>query len=92
MRYFHKVYFMTFIRRFYSTVDDRQLFNELGKKIGIKKYEDWYNFQTADLVPKIGTSFFQYKHDGSLFKALNHIYPEYPWLPWKFIRQITRRL
>lgn len=58
-------------------------FDWLAIQIGIKQLDDWYNVNSTDLEQygaRTVTSFYQ----SSLHKALSEIYPEHPWLPWKF--------
>lgn len=70
----------------------------LENKLNIKKPEDWYNISIKvsknflrifltifeDLKNNHGESLLYY-YDNSFVKLLSSVYPDFNWLPWKFI-------
>jgi hypothetical protein len=65
----------------------REFFDQLAEKLGIKTYSDWNAFRYTDIVKHKGGSILaQYR--GSLSKALETLYPEHSWKDdektWKF--------
>jgi hypothetical protein len=66
--------------------DSSRIFlDKLGKKLGFKKPEDWYNLQLDDL--RNGSK--SLLRFGSVAKLVQYTYPEHKWLHWKFIRVST---
>lgn len=65
--------------------NQRQFFDFLAQKLGLKQKEDWYNWSAVDLlkIPKVG-SILKKKYNSSLIQALHSIYPEVDWKPWRF--------
>jgi hypothetical protein len=55
----------------------------MAKRLNIKTMEDWYGVRTSTLN-KDERSFLQTCYDSSLVKALSTLYPQYPWIVWKF--------
>jgi len=62
--------------------DQRIYFDELGKKLGIKKLEDWYNVDITNEIRIDERLLYYYK--GSIIDALRSVYDEFDWIPWKF--------
>src|SRR5689334_22259716 len=54
----------------------------LGKKLGVREYQDWYH--TKRSVVSDEWRMLSDLYDGSLYAALTTLYPEYEWLPWRF--------
>eukprot|EP01114_Cavostelium_apophysatum_P002651 TRINITY_DN1234_c0_g1_i1.p1 TRINITY_DN1234_c0_g1~~TRINITY_DN1234_c0_g1_i1.p1 ORF type:complete len:573 (+),score=74.65 TRINITY_DN1234_c0_g1_i1:104-1822(+) len=71
-------------RFWYSETNRRRLFDEIGKKIGIKQLEDWYNVTTQDITRHGGDSVLWDHYKGSFKDALAALYPEYPWNPMRW--------
>lgn len=59
--------------------------NWLGKKLELKKFDDWYSVTQEDLQKYGGIERFQVC-DTSLSSILESSYPEHQWKPWKFNR------
>lgn len=62
--------------------------NELEDRLGIDKTtkEGWYNV-TKEIVHQHGGGTMLVAHFGnSVYKAVMAVYPEHPWLPWKFVK------
>ena len=66
-----------------------------GKEFKIKEMSDWYRISHQvvkaltfvdfkDLVNLGGNTLLKL-HSNSLYKALSVVYPEYEWLPWRFV-------
>lgn len=67
----------------------RAFFDDLGKKLGIRSFEDWYSVDAKDVIKNKGARIFQ-TLGPSLGNVLPKIYPEYNWHPWKFNRVYVR--
>jgi hypothetical protein len=65
----------------------------------ITKPEDWYKVSTKELAKVMGATFLPYlliailkdnsirnQYRGSLKRALQAIYPDFPWKAWKFTK------
>lgn len=63
--------------------NQKSFFDEVGKEIGIKHWEEWYNVKTSTLQ-EYGITLVSDYFGGSVSKALMHLYPEYDWKIWKF--------
>ncbi len=62
---------------FDDIVQQRTFLEQIGKKLSIKKPEDWYSI-TNIAVLKEGGSDLLSKYNDSLINILTTIYPEYP--------------
>lgn len=63
----------------------KAVFDEAGRKLGVRSMSDWYFINLTDLnkldaLQEILTT----KFGGSLSRALVETYPEYNWKPWNF--------
>jgi hypothetical protein len=66
-----------------SVEHQRKLFDHIAESMNWKKLDEWYNARISTLkepAPSIIKNFY----NNSLLKALETIYPEYNWLPWRF--------
>lgn len=61
----------------------RKLFDDIGKKIGVKSLDDWYNFAAFDIA-SLGAENSLKIFGGSLSTTLKNVYPEHNWRPWRF--------
>lgn len=61
----------------------KNFFERLAVKLGLKEMDDWYKVTQTDMSRHGGSSLITYYY-GSVSKALNDIYPEHNWIPWKF--------
>lgn len=66
----------------------RNFFEELRKELGYRSdhYEDWYNIRSKDIGDFGGGYLLQTYYSGSPYQALKSIYPNYSWIPWKFVQ------
>jgi hypothetical protein len=55
----------------------------VGDKFGIERQEQWYSLTRSDITSISGTSLFN-QHGDSYVRALEYVFPEYTWLPWRF--------
>src|SRR5690348_7097251 len=64
--------------------NQREFMEWLGKQLGYKCLEDWYKV-TKEALHKSGAHGFLRRHfNDSPSRALQSIYPEHKWEPWKF--------
>jgi hypothetical protein len=56
----------------------------VAKQLKISKPEDWYNVKLADVIHGSGGSLLNHYYNNSLYNALQQLYPEHMWLPWRF--------
>jgi hypothetical protein len=74
---------------FWANVDNqRQYFDWLGNTLGFKVLEDWYKISREDIVKYQGAHLLT-RYQTSPIKALQTIYSQHIWLPWKFARVST---
>lgn len=66
---------------------DRVFFDWIASQLGIKKQEDWYGISHVTVRRKSEDILNNYEN--CLSTALQRIYPEYEWYPWKFLRAPT---
>jgi hypothetical protein len=72
-------------QRYWSSMkNQREFFDQLGTQLGITKFEDWYQVRFQHLKELRVLSIIQHYYKGSIVRALQTVYPEYPWLPWAF--------
>jgi len=68
----------------------RELFDWLGELLEIRRLDDWYRVKTIDVERLLTTSlkneciFFDRFYGSSLIRALQAIYPDHSWYPWRF--------
>jgi hypothetical protein len=68
-----------------SEANQRSALERIGEELGVKKLEDWYNISSKQ-VSKKKARFIKTYYNGSLFKALTKLYPEYEWDPLQFAK------
>eukprot|EP01118_Nematostelium_gracile_P009093 TRINITY_DN3048_c0_g1_i1.p2 TRINITY_DN3048_c0_g1~~TRINITY_DN3048_c0_g1_i1.p2 ORF type:complete len:336 (+),score=65.90 TRINITY_DN3048_c0_g1_i1:28-1035(+) len=56
----------------------------LTKELQIKSKEDWYRVKKEEIIDHDKYGLLDQLYDGSLRKALEDLYPDHKWLPWKF--------
>ncbi len=61
----------------------KQYFDWIATQLNIKTFEDWYNVTTGDIHAKGGAVLLHHFYGGSLFKALEELYPHYKWKSWR---------
>jgi len=62
----------------------RHFFDWLGSTLGLKSMDDWHSITKQQIIDNGGKTLLEEKFDGSLPKALLAVYPEYPWMLWRF--------
>ena len=73
------------VHRGYWTLQNQRLFfDDLGKKISVQRWEDWYQLKTKDVEEHGGSGFLNFQYQGSTIRALMTVYPEYDWKIWMF--------
>eukprot|EP01114_Cavostelium_apophysatum_P001389 TRINITY_DN11199_c0_g1_i1.p1 TRINITY_DN11199_c0_g1~~TRINITY_DN11199_c0_g1_i1.p1 ORF type:complete len:588 (-),score=156.40 TRINITY_DN11199_c0_g1_i1:19-1782(-) len=59
-------------------------FEDIAKKLNVKKWEDWYRVEISD-VKQLGGEYLLHRYyHNVLLHALRAVYPEAPFLFWKF--------
>ena len=56
----------------------------LGKQMGFKTMEDWYEVSGLDVADHGGDVLLAKYYHRSIIKALQAVYPDYPWEVWQF--------
>jgi len=69
-----------------SLEKQRNFFEQIGQRLGIKLPSDWYNVKFNMLDKYGGRNFLQQHFGGSLASALCNVYPEYVWEAWRFAK------
>lgn len=59
-------------------------FKWLGEELGYHSLDGWYNVTVADICRHGGSRLLHAHYNGSPSKALQSVYPEHNWLPWRF--------
>jgi hypothetical protein len=71
---------------FNNMLNQRKFLDYVGEQLGVETLDDWYKFMLDDVKKVAGISLFVNCYQSSLVKALQMVYPEHEWLPWKFMR------
>lgn len=61
----------------------RQLFDSIADELGINELNEWYKVKQKD-IKKMADYVIHKYYQGSSIRAIQSIYPEYPWQLWKF--------
>ena len=64
--------------------NQKKFFDWLGKELGYKTLDDWYNITISIIDKHGGGSMLDTFYNGSPSKALKAVYPEHKWMPWRF--------
>jgi hypothetical protein len=59
--------------------------DQLGKKLGFKHIQDWYNIKSSDILSLTGGAAFLHYYGNSPMSAVQSIYPEYTWIKNNFV-------
>ena len=62
----------------------RRYFEWLGRRLGYRRHEDWYGLHGDDVRNNYGAGLLQGHYQGAYEKALQEVFPEYEWEPWRF--------
>jgi hypothetical protein len=73
-----------------NMVYQQRYFEWLAKRLQISELSDWYTVSTSQIYKHGGRGLLNNHYDGSLTKALAHVYPTHPWEQWRF-KQVARR-
>jgi len=68
---------------FWNSETEKSFFDWLGKQLKFNSLDEWYKI-TAGVIGKFGGSGALGNHNNSPLQALQAIYPEHNWIPWKF--------
>jgi hypothetical protein len=72
-------------RPFWSKIRDyREVAEDVSKKLGLSKFENWYSVQIADLTKLGGFEAKLPKQFSSIYELVSICFPEYYWVPEKF--------
>lgn len=79
-------------RKFLSTSpsdvsDLKSFFEQLGKKLNVRKWEDWYRIKPNDITDFAGGDKILSKYS-SYIHAIKEAFPDFPWKTWRFIQAI----
>lgn len=62
----------------------KDFFDWLGTQLGYKTMDDWYKVTQNDIFKHGGQSMLDCYYNNSPSQALQAVYPEHNWMPWKF--------
>lgn len=71
-------------------MNQRKYFDWLASELGIEKSDEWYNVLTSDVINNYGYGLIGRHYNTSMIAALEAVYPEFTWHPWKF-RAVQRK-
>src|SRR5688500_9986662 len=57
------------------------MMEEIGKQLGVSELSGWYMVKVSDINVLGGGGMINNSYSGSLMRALQQIYPHYPWDP-----------
>jgi hypothetical protein len=63
----------------------RAFFDWIADNLNITNYQQWYDITRSDIDELGGQGLLEY-YDGLPYKALQSVYPEFEWHPWRFKR------
>src|SRR4051794_41162269 len=69
--------------RLWDIYHQRDFLDHLGKNLGFKYLEDWYQIKIEDIVKYGGRGLIS-KYGDSPSKLLQTIFPQFSWISWKF--------
>src|SRR5690349_6915619 len=61
----------------------KRFFDRLAKRLGCHSREDWYNVKLEVIIKHGGQRVLQC-YNNSPLNALQSVFPEHNWIPWKF--------
>eukprot|EP01114_Cavostelium_apophysatum_P000432 TRINITY_DN10397_c0_g1_i2.p1 TRINITY_DN10397_c0_g1~~TRINITY_DN10397_c0_g1_i2.p1 ORF type:complete len:506 (+),score=124.86 TRINITY_DN10397_c0_g1_i2:145-1662(+) len=67
-----------------SSVSSRELLDEIAKKLGVQRLEEWYAVQHRDFKREENAKVLLQRHGNSHIRAVLSSYPEFEWKEWKF--------
>lgn len=79
--------FKTFNPHYWKdTKNHKKYLDWLGKQLKITHWNDWYTVSQDTVFSNGGKVWLQNYYNGNLYEALQVVYPEQNWIPWKFPR------
>src|SRR5690349_8425763 len=66
--------------------NQKWFFHWLGKRLGYKDLDDWYNVTTRDIIRHGGGGLLKGCYNGSVSQTMQGVYPEHNWMRWRFGR------
>ncbi len=57
----------------------------LGKHLGFRKPQDWYQVTTKSFSENGGAGLLSLRFNGSAIRATKHLFPHFEWHEWKFL-------
>lgn len=66
-----------------SVVNRREWFERFGVEMRVERMEDWYGVKYRDVLDRGGAGILAI-YKGSLAAALQSLFPEHEWQPWRF--------
>ena len=82
--------FTTTPYNFWNSKTEKEYANWLGKKVGFKNEEDWYNISREILIKNNGGGYILEKHNGSPASFVMNVFPDYPWDLSKFKKNYSQ--
>ena len=77
-------------RGYWKDIKNQRTYMEwLSKQLNINKYEDWYTVGIKQFIENYGNTILKY-YNYSPYALMTTIYPDYEWLPWKFLHAPTK--
>lgn len=67
-----------------DTANQRKFFDWLGKKLGYTHLDDWYNITKDQIDKHGGAGLLAQCYNNSPWGALEAVYPEHEWQPWRY--------
>src|SRR4051812_31028060 len=72
--------FSTVPRGYWKLKDNqRNHLDKIGRELGVKEMDDWYSVSREEVNRRV--TFIKTYHKGSLFDALQKLYPQHKWDP-----------
>ena len=68
----------------------RKFFENLRNELGYGSLEELYKITEDNIRHRGGSILFDYIYGGSLHIALQSIYPDHHWLPWRFLQSLPK--
>jgi hypothetical protein len=80
-------------RGYWKNEDNHRLyFDWLFKRLNLHSMDDWYSVKLQTVMEHGGSGFMGSYYHKSLANALKKVYPDYPWVSWKFDKTPTHAL
>lgn len=70
--------------KFWNDIKNQKKYIDwLAEELNIKTFEDWYSINRYHILSKGGSRLLNF-YNGSVYKIVQSIYPEFEWKPWLF--------